>query len=254
MLIALTRAVPPSITRCELAHLAREPIDLELAGQQHRHYEAALAALGCTIQRLPPLPELPDSGFVEDTAVVLPEIAIVARPGAETRRAEVPSTAEALREYRPLAFLEAPGTLDGGDVLQLGSRIFVGRSRRTNEEGIRQFRELVSPFGYRVRAVSVSGCLHLKTAVTAVDARTLLLNSAWVEAEAFAGFELVEVHAEEPFAANALWLGDAVLFPAAYPRTRLHLEERGIVVQTVDAGELAKAEAGLTCCSLLVPR
>ena len=253
MLVALTRAVPPSIVHCELTHLDRAPIDPTRAAEQHRRYEEALAALGCTVRRLPPTPELPDSVFVEDAAVVLPEVAVVARPGAESRRGETASVAEALREHRPLAGIEAPGTLDGGDVLRLGDRIWVGLSRRTDAEGIRQLRGIVAPYGYRVTAVPVTACLHLKTAVTAVSDDAVLLNPAWVDPEAFAGVERIEVDPAEPFGANALRVGGAVLYPAAHPRTRLRLEHRGLRVRTVEADELEKAEAGVTCCSILVP-
>jgi dimethylargininase len=252
MLIALTQAVPPSIVHCELTHLEREPIDLARAAEQHRRYEEALVELGCTLQRLPPTPELPDSVFVEDTAVVLPELAVIARPGAESRRTEAALVAEALRPYRRLAFIEAPGTLDGGDVLCLGSRICVGLSERTNADGIRQLESIVSRFGYEVRSVTVAGCLHLKTAVTQVGERTVLLNPAWIDAATFDGLDPIEVHPAEPFAANALRVGQVLLHPAAFPRTRERLEERGFTVRTVEADELAKAEAGLTCCSVLV--
>ena len=252
MLIALTQAVPPSIVHCELTHLEREAIDLARATEQHRRYEEALAELGCTLQRLPPTPELPDSVFVEDTAVVLPEIAVIARPGAESRRTEVALVAEALRPYRRLAFIEAPGTLDGGDVLCLGSRIWVGLSARTNAEGIRQLQSIVSGLGYEVRSLTVTGCLHLKTAVTQGGERTVLLNPAWISASAFDGLDHVEVHPAEPFGANALRVGEVLLYPAAFPRTRERLEERGFTVRTIEADELAKAEAGLTCCSVFV--
>lgn len=253
MLIALTQAVPPSIVHCELTHLERESIDLARAAEQHCRYEEALAELGCTLQRLPPTPELPDSVFVEDTAIVLPEIAIITRPGAESRRPEVASVAEALRPYRALAFIEAPGTLDGGDVLRVGSRIYVGQSDRTNSEGIRQVEEIASSFGYEVRSVTVSGCLHLKTAVTQVAHDAVLLNPAWINADVFDGLDCIEVHPAEPFAANALRVGPVLLYPAAFPRSRERLEQRGFAVRAVEADELAKAEAGLTCCSILVP-
>jgi len=252
MLIALTQAVPPSIVHCELSHLERGAIDLARAIEQHHRYEEALVELGCTLQRLPPAPELPDSVFVEDTAVVLPEVAVITRPGAESRRAEIASVAEALRPYRRLAFIEAPGTLDGGDVLCLDSRIYVGLSQRTNSEGIRQLERIVSGFGYEIQSVTVSGCLHLKTAVTQVGERTVLLNPAWINAAVFEGLDHIKVHPAEPFAANALRVGQVLLYPAAFPRTRERLEERGFTARTVEADELAKAEAGLTCCSILV--
>lgn len=252
MHVALTRAVPPSILRCELTHVQRAPIDVHRAAAQHRRYEKALEAMGCTVRRLPATPDLPDSVFVEDVAVVLPEVAVVTRPGAASRRAETASAAEALAAYRPLARIQAPGTMDGGDVLRVGRRIVVGRSARTNADGIRQLRAIASAYGYEVAAVSVAGCLHLKTAVTQVSDGAVLLNPAWIDADVFAAMDRIDVHPDEPFAANALRVGDAVLFPAAFPRTRERLEARGIAVRTVDADELAKAEAGLTCCSIIV--
>jgi dimethylargininase len=252
MTIALTRSVPPSIVNCELTHLDREPIDFARAAEQHGLYESALVALGCTIQRLPSLPDLPDSVFVEDTALVLPEIAIIARPGAASRRLEVTSVADALRPHRTLAFIEPPGTLDGGDVLAIGSTIYVGESTRTNAEGIRQLADLVSAYGYAVRPVKVSACLHLKSAVTRVAEDVILLNPAWVDSSSFKGMRQIEVHPGEPFAANALWIGEHVIYSGTYDETRRRLEENGINVHLVETDELQKAEGGVTCCSILI--
>jgi dimethylargininase len=252
MTIALTRSVPPSIVNCELTHLNREPIDFARAAEQHSLYEKALVALGCTIQRLPSLSDLPDSVFVEDTVLVLPEIAIIARPGAASRRLEVTSVADALRPHRPLTFIEAPGTLDGGDVLAIGSTIHVGESTRTNAEGIRQLADLVSAYGYAVRPVKVSACLHLKSAVTRVAEDVILLNPAWVDSSSFKGMHQIEVHPGEPFAANALWIGEHVIYSGTYQETRRRLEENGINVHLVETDELQKAEGGVTCCSILI--
>ncbi len=253
-MIALTRAVPPSLVDCELTHLAREPIDIALAIDQHHLYEEKLASLGCTVEHLPATPELPDSVFVEDTAIVLPEVAIITRPGAESRRAETASVAAALKRYLTIVEIQGPGTIDGGDVLVLGRNIFVGRSSRTNAEGISQLEKLTAAHGYRVHAVEVSGCLHFKSAVTQVAHDKVLLNPGWVAAGLFEGFEVIEVHPEEPHAANALMIGDALVFPAHHGRTRRLLEQRGLRVHTIKVAELAKAEAGVTCCSLLVPQ
>ena len=252
MLLALTRAVPPAIVRCELTHLAREPIDVARAAAQHERYEEALARLGCTVQHLPEEPELPDSVFVEDTAVVLDEVAVVARPGAASRRPEVASVAPALACHRRLVCIEAPATLDGGDVLRVGRDVYVGLSGRTNADGVRQLSDLLAPHGYRVAGVPVGGCLHLKSAVTAVDDDTVLLNPDWVDASWFLRAKRIEVHPGEPFAANALRVGDALLYPAHAPRTRARLGAAGFRVESVDVSELAKAEAGATCCSLIV--
>jgi dimethylargininase len=252
MTIALTRSVPPSIVNCELTHLDREPIDFARAAEQHGLYERALVALGCTVQRLPSLSDLPDSVFVEDTVLVLPEIAIIARPGAASRRLEVTSVADALRPHRPLTFIEPPGTLDGGDVLAIGSTIYVGESTRTNAEGIRQLADLVSAHGYAVRPVKVSACLHLKSAVTRVAEDVILLNPAWVDPSSFKGMHQIEVHPGEPFAANALWIGEHVIYSGTYDETRRRLEENGINVHLVETDELQKAEGGVTCCSILI--
>ena len=252
MTTALTREVPQAIVNCELTHLMREPIDFLRAVEQHRQYEKALTDLGCAIQRLPTLPDLPDSVFVEDTAVVLPELAVITRPGAASRRPEVTSVSDAMREYRQLAFIDAPGTLDGGDVLTVGHIIYVGASTRTNADGIRQLAQLTSPYGYTVRELTITGCLHLKSAVTRVSEDAILLNPDWVDASAFGDIRQIDVHPAEPFAANALWMGEAVIYPTGFDETRARLERFGIEVHAVETGELRKAEGGVTCCSIIV--
>jgi dimethylargininase len=251
-LIALTRSVPPSIVSCELTHLARTPIDVTRAAEQHDLYEKALVAAGCSVQRLPSLPELADSVFVEDTAVVLPELAIIARPGAASRRLEVRSVVNALRPLRALRFIEPPGTLDGGDVLPIGSTIYVGESTRTNEDGIRQLTEIASLCGSVVRPVKVSGFLHLKSAVTRISEDAVLLNPAWIDASLFRGMHRIDVHPDEPFAANALWTGEVVIFETAFDKTLVRLQEEGIDVIPVEMDELQKAEGAVTCCSILI--
>src|SRR6266550_531123 len=245
MLIALTRAVPPSIVHCELSHAARAPIDVVRATHEHREYERTLERLGCRIERVTAEPEMPDSVFVEDAAVVLDDVAIITRPGAESRRGETRSIADALLPYRELIEIKEPGTLDGGDVLLSGDVMFVGASRRTNEEGIRQLQRIAG----NVVAIPVTKCLHLKSAVTEVADETLLINPRWINRGCFARHRLIEVDPSEAAAANALRLGDAVVFPSELPRTRERLERAGISVYSVPAGELAKAEGGVTCCS-----
>lgn len=251
-LIALTRAVADSMAECELTHLVRDPIDIAVARAQHAAYEDALRALGCRVERMQPLPEAPDSVFVEDTAVVLGELAIVTRPGAESRRIEVDSAAEALARYRKIVRITEPATIDGGDVLRIGRRLFVGISTRTNAAAAEQLRGFARPYGYEVVPVKLGGVLHLKSAVTQVGPSQLLVNRALIDTEPFDGYRLIDVDAEEPGAANALLVGDTVLFPAAFRRTRKRLEEAGLRVTTVEASELAKAEGALTCCSLLL--
>ena len=251
MLIAITRGVSPTMAQCELTHLPRQPIDLDQAIAQHHAYEECLAALGCEVQRLPAEADLPDSVFVEDTALVLDEVAVITRPGAISRRPETEAVTAALISYRPLRYLEAPGTLDGGDVLRLGRRLFVGQSSRSNEAGIAQLGQLVAPFGYTVHGVTIQDCLHLKTAVTQVAPDTLLVNRAWVDPAVFGPWRLIDVALAEPFAANALLVNDTVVYPTTYTLTRRRLQEAGLPVTGVDVSELLKAEGAVTCCSLL---
>jgi dimethylargininase len=250
-MIAITRPVSASINKCELTHLNREPIDLERARQQHAEYERALEAAGCEIVRLDEAADLPDSVFVEDTAIVFDEVAIVTRPGAASRRAETPPVAELLRRYRPVSEIEAPATIDGGDVLVADRTVFVGRSRRTNDEAIEQMRHILRPYGYTIRAVPVTACLHLKSAVTPVGDDRLLINPEWIGREEFAGVDLIDVDPRERAAANVLRAGRELIYPDGFPRTRERLERLGFVVRSLDVSELAKAEAAVTCCSLL---
>jgi dimethylargininase len=242
MRIAITRPVPPSINRCELTHLAREPIDFVRAAEQHADYEALLEELGCVVRRLPLRAELPDSVFVEDTAIVTDTLAITMRPGATSRRPETDDVAGLLRQYRDVVTINEPGAVDGGDVLRVGSRWFVGRSSRTNAEGIRQLANFIP-----VQPVDFRGCLHLKSAVTAISEEMVILNSAWVDPL----WPHIEVHPDEPFAANVLLL-DATVVAGLYRHTNERLRNAGIDLRTVDASELAKAEGGVTCCSIIV--
>jgi dimethylargininase len=251
-MLALTREISPSIVSCELTHLQRTPIDLARARAEHDAYEAVLRGLGCTVQRLPADATMADSVFIEDTAVVLDELAIITRPGAASRREETRAVRDALREHRMLAELTAPAILDGGDVLRVGRRLLVGAGPRSNDEGRRQLASLVAPHGYTVEAVPFAGCLHLKTAATLVGDDMVAFNPEWVDAAALGVPGAIAVDPAEPFAANAVRLGDVVIHPAEFPRTRARLERAGIRVVTVPAGELAKAEGGVTCCSLLV--
>lgn len=251
MLIALTRPVSESIAHCELTHLHRQPIDIRKARDQHAAYEKCLEEIGCTLLRLPESAGLPDSVFVEDTAVVLDELAIIMRPGVASRRDETKSVAESLKRFRNLYYIAAPGTVDGGDVLRIGMKLYVGISGRSNKEGAEQMRTILKPYGYEIIEVAVNGCLHLKSAVTQVADSTVLINKDWVDYEIFNSNPCIEVDPSEPYAANALWLNGTVMYPASFPQTRKKLEEAGIQLRIVDASELAKAEGALTCCSII---
>lgn len=251
MLVAITRQVSPAIGRCELTHLDRQEIDVNIARTQHLAYEHALAKLGCQVHSLHPEPELPDSVFVEDTAIVLDEVAIITRPGAASRIPEIKSITRFLTSYRKLLFILPPGTLDGGDVLCLGETLYIGLSSRTNLNAFEQVRSLLEPYGYMVVGVNVTGVLHLKSAVTQVTKETLLINPAWASKSDFKDYEFIEIDSSEPYAPNALLISDTVIYPSSFPQTRKRLERSGIELTCVDVSELAKAEGAVTCCSLI---
>jgi dimethylargininase len=251
MRIAITRQVSPNLGDCHLTHLARSPIDIARAEAQHRAYQRTLAALDCRVLNLDAEPTMPDAVFVEDVAIVLDEIAVMTRPGAESRREEGATVAELLGRYRPLRHITAPATLDGGDVLRIGRTLYVGRSSRTNTEAIRQLQTLIADLGYTVQPMHIRGCLHLKSAVTAPRDDTLLLQPSWIDPASFPGFRIIEVDPDEAHAANLLRIGDNVVMPDCFPRTTQRLRDAGIEVVTVDVSELQKAEGATTCCSLV---
>jgi dimethylargininase len=248
---AITRKVSPGIEKCELTHLSRLPIDYSKAVAQHDRYEALLKEMGGHVESLPADSDFPDCVFVEDTAIVLPDVAVMTFPGAVSRQNEVSFMANALRKHRPLEFLKAPATLDGGDVLLFNRVFYIGVGLRTNEEGIRQLEQIVKKHDYRVKAIPMRECLHLKTAITAVDEDTLLFNPRWIETKEFSAKRWIECDPTEPFGANALLIGKEVVYPSAHSRTLERLNQHGIKPRTTDVSELAKAEAGVTCCSLI---
>jgi dimethylargininase len=250
-MIAITRDVSPSLAECELSFVQRIAIDIDRAVAQHAHYCRALRMLGCDVISLPALPDQPDAVFVEDVAIVLDEVAIMTRPGAVSRRPEGESVAVALREYRKLQAIQAPATIDGGDLLRVGRTLYLGQGARTNAEGAAALQKIAGPLGYRVQPVSTHGCLHLKSAATAIGDGVLLVQPAWVDVGVFAGLKLIEIDPDEEHAANALRVGDSVVHPASFPRTRQRLQDAGIDVVTVDLSELQKAEGATTCCSIV---
>jgi dimethylargininase len=254
MLIAITRQISPRFNECELTHLDRQPIDLDQACAQHHEYEAALRELGCEVISLPPEADLPDSVFVEDVALVFDEVAIITRPGADSRKPEAESIAQALKPYRTLFTVEAPSTLDGGDVLRVGRTAYIGLSSRSNRSAMEQAQKFLAPYGYTVKGIEVTGCLHLKSAVTQVSEDTLLINPAWVDRSLFGSMKFIEVDESEPSAANAVWINNAVVYPSSFPKTRRRLEAAGLRLKIVDATEVAKAEGAVTCCSLIFRR
>jgi dimethylargininase len=252
MVIAITRELSPRFNECEITHIERAPIDLNIARAQHHEYVNVLKRLGCEVIELQLEAELPDSVFVEDTAFILPEVAVITRPGADSRKLETESITPALSPFINLVHVREPATIGGGDVLVLGKKIYVGLSTRSNQEAINQLNELLCGYGYTVTGVELQDCLHLKSAVTRVDDQTLLINKKWVDPHPFEQFDLIEVDYSEPFAANCLPIGNSIIYPATFPKTCAKLEERNYEVVTVDISELAKAEGAVTCCSLIV--
>ena len=251
MLTAITRAVSPAIVNCELSFIPRQPIELQIAREQHHCYEQLLEKLGARVVSLASQPDLPDSMFVEDPAIVLDELAVIFPLGTESRRLEAASLAEAISKFRTLAYVTLPGHLEGGDILRIGRKLFVGVTKRSNAEGLRQLAAILAPHHYQVIPVPVTGCLHLKSAVTCLGRQTLLANRAWFDPAPFSGYDWIDVDPREPHAANALALGNTIIFPASFPRTRARVEAQGFDVTALDISELQKAESGLTCSSLI---
>lgn len=251
MLSALTRGVSPSIGDCKLTFMERERIDVAAAARQHEAYKECLTKMGVQVMSLDLLPGAPDAVFIQDTAVVVDEVAVVATMGAACRIEEVESVVQALSSHRTLKRLTAPATLEGGDVVQIGRTLYVGDSGRTNREGIRQLTDILAPYDYEVRPVGVRGCLHLSTGCSYLGRGLMLLNPVWVDAEQFRQFEILEVPETESWAANTIAAGDTVLMASAFARTCALVEARGFNVIATDISELQKAEGALTCMSIM---
>lgn len=249
MLIAMTRQVSPTIGQCEVTFVERSEIDVRKAVRQHRAYEQCLRDLGAKVVSMVADARYPDGVFVEDPAIVLDEIAVICRMGAASRRGEADSLADAIEPFRKLTWIREPATMEGGDVVRIGKTLYAGVSRRTNREGCGQLAEIAGPFGYRVIPVEVRGCLHLKSACCPIGDNAVLIHRPWIDRSAFDGLRQIEV--AEDRAADVLRIGDTILMPEGFPRTREALERSGFRTQAVDVSELQKAEAGVTCMSLV---
>ena len=248
---AIAREVSPSLASCELTYLDRAPIHVARGIAQHRAYCELLVDLGLNVVVLPASPDLADSVFVEDTTVALDEAAVMTTPGAASRRPEVVAVAETLARYRPLEY-PAAGTLDGGDVMHVGRTLYVGQTPRTDAAGTAELARIVAPADYRVVPVAVDGCLHLKSGCSYLGRGLVLANRKWFDASALSDLEIVDVDESEPWAANTLAVRDTIVMATGFPRTRQRLEERAFRVRTVDVSELQKAEAGVSCMSILL--
>lgn len=249
-LLAVTREVSASLPDCEVTWIERSPIDVDRARSQHDAYGALLEACGVRVIRLPALDDLPDAVFVEDPVHVLDEAVIALSPGAPSRRAEVEPLVRAIAPYRPVVRIDPPATIDGGDILRIGRTLYVGRSGRTNAIGVRALENVADSYRYRVVPVEMQNCLHLKSGCTLIGKR-VLINPSWVDPDAFADHDPLPVPTGEPEAADVLLLQGMVIMPANLPRTRALLESEGVAVRVIDVSEFQKAEAGVTCLSVI---
>ena len=250
-MIALTHQPSPNMQACERTFVPVVPIDIALASKQHAAYCQALARCGAKVRTLAVNVAMPDCTFIEDTAVVLDEVAILCSLGTPSRQAEPAGIEPVLREYRPVEQIVPPATLEGGDVLRIGRRLLVGHSSRTNAAGIAALTAIAGRFGYRVTSIPVRGSLHLKTACTALPDGRLLVNPAWLDVLPLADFDLVHIPAAEPWGANLCLAGNTVILPAAHAQTAAVVSRLGFVLQPVEITEFSKAEGGVTCLSLL---
>ncbi len=248
---ALVRTPSASLADGERTHLDRVPIDFARALEQHRAYRAALVSFGVELMLLPELGGHPDAVFVEDALLAFPESFVLTRPGAASRAAEPQAIAPHVGDDRPLVRL-AQGRLDGGDVLRAGRRVFVGLSSRTDRDGAEALREALDPHGYSVEALAMADALHLKTAVTALGDDTLVVSRVWLP-EPPAGYRIIDADPAEPAGANLLWANGRALAQADAPRTIDAVRAAGFDVTALEVSEFAKAEAGLTCMSVLIP-
>lgn len=250
MLSVITHKPSPSLEQCELTFVDSKPIDINKAQKEHEAYCEMLKQCGANIITLEDNMDLPDSVFVEDPIIVFDEVAVLTSMGVESRRKESELMEKTFSQYREIKRIELPAQIEGGDVLKIGKKVFVGKSARTNAQGIRDLREIMTPYGYEVIAVKVSGCLHLKTGCTALDEETILLNPEWLDSKVFVGFRQVIVPKEEPFGANILKINDTICMNEAFAKTIELVKSLGYKVKTTDITEFVKAEAGLTCMSV----
>ena len=250
-LVAITHVPSPLLERGERTYVDEAPVDHALSLRQHAAYSDALRACGAEVVTLDANRDLPDSVFVEDTAIVLDEIAVMMSMGAESRRGEPPAIEATLRRYRPIDRVRLPATIDGGDVVRAGRTLYVGVSPRTNAAGVDALREAVRAYGYAVIGVPVLKCLHLKTACSALPDGSLLVNRAWIDVSPLSPVHLVDVPVNEPWAGDVLVIGERIIASDAFPETARLLEGRGSRVVPVAVSEFAKVEGGVTCLSLV---
>jgi dimethylargininase len=249
-LVAITHVPSPNLHAGERTYVGHTPIDAALAARQHERYQDALRECGVSVLVLEENRDLPDCVFVEDTAIVLDEVAVMMSMGAESRRGEPPAIEAALRRYRPIEHVRLPATIDGGDVVRAGRALYVGASPRTNAAGIAALRQVLARFGYSVTAVPIHGCLHLKSACSALPDGRFLVNSDWIDVSPLPVGQLVPVPPAEAWAGDVLTIDSTIIASDAFPQT-IELLGGGFRVIPVPVSEFAKAEGGVTCLSLV---
>lgn len=247
---AITRKPAPNFASGLTTASHQSPPSYQLLLEQHRRYSETLADLGLEVVELPELAEYPDAYFVEDVAVVTPEIAVITNPGAPSRRGEPDDIVTDISEFRQTRRISEPGRLDGGDVLQVDRCFFIGLSERTNMEGAGQLGKYLQEFGYAWTTVPVGAGLHLKSSINYLGENTLLLTGAVAAQAQFSGFKQILVPVHEAYAANTLAVNRHLLMPQGFPQTRKKLEPLGMPVIEMDVSEVAKMDGGLTCLSL----
>ena len=250
-MLALTHTPSAQIDDGQRTHVSRVPIDQRRAARQHEEYCRMLRRCGAEVHTLTVNRELPDSVFIEDTAIVLDKVAVIASMGTEARRPELPGIAKELNKYRTLERIEPPAHIEGGDVLRVGRKLLVGVSARTNTAGVNALEAIVRRHGYTVMPLSLTDCLHLKTACTALPDGHLLVNPAWINVHSLRDFPVIPIPEGEPWAANILSIGSRVCLAAAHVQTAALMRKHGFAVESIDLSEFAKAEGGITCMSIL---
>lgn len=250
MLEVLTHVPSSNLNNCELTYLDSERIDIKKALIEHNSYCNMIKECGANVNIIEDNIDLADSVFVEDPIIVFDEVAIVTSMGVESRRKESQVLKDYFSKIREIKEIKLPSKIEGGDVLVIDKKVFVGLSPRTNESAIEELKNILKPYGYIVQSVKVDGCLHLKTGCTALDDKTILLNPNWVDVEVFSDYKIINIPSDEPFGANIMKINEYICMNEAFPKSIELVKALGYKVKTTDISEFVKAEAGLTCMSV----
>ena len=247
---AIARKPGPNFAQGITTAVNEESPKYETLVNQHKEYISTLKSIGLEVILLNALPDHPDAYFVEDTAVVATDVAVITNPGADARKGEEETIAPVLAQYRKTEKIRPPGTVDGGDILQVGKHFFIGVSERTNHEGAGQLSHILKRYGYTCTIVAVGEGLHFKSSVNYVGQNTLLVTEDFSENAQFEGYDTIVVDSIESYAANTLFINDHLLVPRGYPDTRKKLEMLNFKIIELDTSEVRKMDGGLTCMSL----